>query len=77
MYNVGWGHDGIFRRHLTCARNHNPCVHFAPDIDLTELHLFQLFFFMDFKEGVMLHNINERIEGEKVLYGDFIVFIGV
>ena len=77
VYNVYWGHDGICRRHLIGARNHNACVHFAPDIEPTQLQLFQIFLFRDFIEGVLQHNANERIEGKKVTYGDFIVFIGV
>ena len=36
-----------------------------------------MFFFGDFIEGVLLHNINTRIEGEKVSYGELLVFIGV
>ena len=34
-------------------------------------------FFRDFVEGVLLYHINESIEGEKVFYVGFIVFIGV
>ena len=48
VYNVDWGHDENFRRRLTGARNHNLCVHFSPDIDLTKLQLFQMFLFRDF-----------------------------
>ena len=59
------------------ARNHNPCVQLSPDIKPTELHLLQLFFFRDLIEGVLLHNINVRIQGDNVSYGDSIVFIGV
>ena len=44
VYNVYWGHDRIFRRNLTGARNRNPCVHFAPDDDPKNMQLFQFFF---------------------------------
>ena len=59
------------------ARNNNWCVSFAPDTKTTKLQLFQLFLFGYFIERVLLHNENERIEGEKVSYGWFLVFIGV
>ena len=59
------------------ARNHNPCIKFPPDIDPTELQLFHIFFFRDLIEGVLLHNINDRIDGEKVSYGVFLVLIGL
>ena len=67
MYNDDQGHDEIFWRHLTSARNHNLFLHFSPDIDMTELQLFQMVFSgISYKE-VLLNNIIERIE--------FIVFI--
>ena len=44
VYNAEWGHDRIFRRNLTGARNRNPCVHFAPDDDPKNMQLFQFFF---------------------------------
>ena len=68
---------GIFYRSLMGARNHNPCVHFAPDINPTELQLFRLFLLRGFIEGVLLHSINERIYGDKFSYGEFLMFIGV
>ena len=43
------------------ARNNYLCVHFSPDIKLTKLQLLHLFFFRDFIERVLLHNISERI----------------
>ena len=63
VYNVYWGHDGIFQRRLIVARNHNPCVHFAPNIEPTKMQLSQLIIFRYFKEGVLPHNTNARVEG--------------
>ena len=77
MYNVDWVHDEIFQWSIGGARNHNPCVHFAPDIDPTKLQLFQMFFFEDIIEGFLLHGINDRIEGKKFPYGKFPVFVRV
>ena len=51
------------------TRNHNLGVYLTPGIDPTELKLFQLFFFRDFIEGVLLHNINARMGIDKVSYG--------
>ena len=70
------GNGGIFYRILMGARNHNPCVHFAPDINPAELQLFHLFLLRGFIDGVLLHSINERIYGDKFSYGEFLVFIG-
>ena len=50
--NLHWGHDGIFRWRLTGARNDNMCVHFDPNVDLTKMQMFDLFFFRFFIEGV-------------------------
>ena len=77
MYNVYWGHGGILQRHLMGARKHNQCVHFDLDIDPTKLHLSQILFFRDLLEGVLMHNINEIIEGVGGFLLFFLVFIEV
>ena len=77
MYNEYWGHGGIFWRRLVSARNQNPCVHFDLDIETTRMQFFQLFLFRYFILGVLLNNIDERVEGEKFPYAGFLVFIGL
>ena len=77
MYNSDLGHVIIFQRRLEGARNHNICVDFDTDIKMTELQRIQPFFFRDIIEGLLLRNTSGGIEGEKVLYGYFPVFIGV
>ena len=41
------------------------------------MHMFYLLFLGDFIEGLLLKNINSRIEGEKVSYWGGLVSIGV
>ena len=65
MYNADWGHDVILLRRLKITRNYNTYAQFILDIDPTNLQLFQMFFFGGFIEGMLLHNINVRIEGGK------------
>ena len=48
VYNSDWGHDGFCQRCLEGARNHNLCVCLNPDIDPTEMQMFQMFFFRSF-----------------------------
>ena len=61
MHNTDWGHGFICQRLMTGTRK-NPCFHFAPYIEPTKLQLFQLFFFRYLIKGVILHNINSRID---------------
>ena len=69
VYNVDWGHDGIFWRCLTVKGNHNKGVKFTPYIDPTKLQLSHLILFRYLIYVVLLNNINERVEGEKFSYG--------
>ena len=55
-----------------CERNQ-----FALYIYPNELKLLQMFLFRYFIEGMLLQNINTRIDREKVSYGEFLVFTGV
>ena len=59
------------------ARNQNMCFRFILDIESIEIQLFQLFFFRYFIEGVLLHNINARIEEGKISYGELLVVFGM
>ena len=67
-------YDGTFWRRLMSASNHSPCINCYPDICMTNVQLFNIFWFRDFLEGMLQSNINEEIEGEKVLHEEFLVF---
>ena len=51
VYNADWVHTGILWQHLTGTRNHNPCDHFAPDINPTELQMFRQVFLRGLRIG--------------------------
>ena len=75
-----WGHSGVCYRKIATGNIDNmPAIKVQTnDVEkYSLLDLFEIFFITDYVKEVILPNINKKITGEKVGYGEFLRWLGI
>ena len=72
-----WGHDGSCYRKLSGGRDTNASINFPTGVRPTMLQLFEMFFMKNFVMTVLVPEINKKIVGDAVSYGEFLRWIGL
>jgi hypothetical protein len=72
IFETSWGHCGIFPRKIA-TNSVNAAQTLNVDVDDSSLiELFESFFMKDYIINTLIPNINKKIEGKAVTYGEFL-----
>lgn len=72
-----WSDNGTCPRKMAGARDTNAAINFPFGLTPSLVHLFEMFFMKTFLKDVILSNINTKIKGDVVTYGEFLRWIGM
>lgn len=73
-----WSHNGVCARRMIGGENVKARLkNFPPNVTPTFLQLFELMIPKDFINEVILVETNKKINGPVLMYGEFLVFVGL